>query len=203
MSQWRYSLNANKLTAAKQIAERVYSLAQIQNDPALMMGACHALAATLYFLGNFEDARKHAMRGVQIWRSGDGQSPVEDVETAAVTCLCYQALSEWHFGEIASSQATLAEAMSLAKELNDMHGLAVTLCYAAGLSYVERNPAEVERLASDLDHQMANPKFVGRSFGGASRGIATAAGRTQRRFTRALSPPGCCAPYRSGIARRH
>jgi serine/threonine protein kinase len=46
-----------------------------------------------------------------------------------------------------------------------------------------------------LDHQMANPKFVGRSFGGASRGIATAAGRTQRRFTRARSPPGCCAPY--------
>jgi hypothetical protein len=150
MGQWRYSLNANKLTATKQIAERVYSLAQKQNYPALMMGACHALAATLYFLGNFEDARKHAMRGVQIWRSGDGPSPVEDVETAAVTCLCYQALSEWHFGEIASSQAAMAEAMSLAKELNDMHGLAVTLCYAAGLSYVERNPAEVERLASDL-----------------------------------------------------
>ncbi len=30
-------------------------------------------------------------------------------------------LSEWHFGEIASSQATMAEAISLAKELNDMH----------------------------------------------------------------------------------
>ena len=44
----------------------------------------------------------------------------------------------------------MAESISLARELNDMHGLAVTLCYAAGLSYVERNPAEVERLASDL-----------------------------------------------------
>jgi predicted ATPase len=115
-----------------------------------MMGACHALAATLYFLGNFEDARKHAMRGVQIWRSGDGQSPVEDVETAAVTCLCYQALSEWHFGEIASSQAAMAEAMSLAKELNDMHGLAVALYWAARLAEDERNPSEVERLTSEL-----------------------------------------------------
>jgi tetratricopeptide (TPR) repeat protein len=150
MGQWRYSLNANKLTATKQIAERVDSLAQKQNDPALMMGACHALAATLHFLGNFEDARKHAMRGVQIWRSGAAQSSVEDVETAAVACLCYQALSEWHFGEIASCQAHLEEAISMAKELNDMHGLAVALCYAASLGHVNRNPAEVERLASDL-----------------------------------------------------
>ncbi|MBV8640806.1 MAG: protein kinase, partial [Verrucomicrobia bacterium] len=120
MGQWRYSLNAKKLTATKQIAERVYSLAQEQNDPALLMGACHALAATLYFLGNFEEALKHATLGVQIWRSGAARSSVEDVETAAVTCLCYQALCEWLFGENASSQATLAEAMSLAKELNDM-----------------------------------------------------------------------------------
>jgi hypothetical protein len=150
MGQWRYSLNANKLTATKQIAERVYSLAQKQNDPALMMGACHALAATLYFLGNFEEALKHATLGVQIWRSGAARSSVEDVETAAVTCLCYQALCEWLFGKNASSQATLGEAMSLAKELNDTHGLAVILCYAAGLSYVEGSPAEVERLASEL-----------------------------------------------------
>jgi hypothetical protein len=159
MGQWRYSLNANKLTATKRIAERVYSLAQKQNDPALMMGACHALAATVYFLGNFEEARKHAMRGVELWRSGTGQSPVEDVETAAVTCLCYQALSQWHFGEIAASQAAIAEAMSLAKKLNDMHGLAVTLCYAAGLSFLKRNPAEVERLASDLIQLSTRQQF--------------------------------------------
>ena len=31
-----------------------------------------------------------------------------------------------------------------------MHGLAVALCFAARLAHYERNPAEVERLASDL-----------------------------------------------------
>jgi|SRR6516162_3911529 len=41
----------------------------------------------------------------------------------AVPCLCYVALSEWHLGEIASCQATIAEATALAKELNDMHAL--------------------------------------------------------------------------------
>ena len=44
----------------------------------------------------------------------------------------------------------MAEAISLAKELNDMHGLAVALCFAGFLGHCERNPAEAERLALDL-----------------------------------------------------
>ena len=39
IGQWRYSLMTDKLSAAMQIAERVYSLAQEQNDAALMIGA--------------------------------------------------------------------------------------------------------------------------------------------------------------------
>jgi hypothetical protein len=38
----------------------------------------------------------------------------------SVTCLCFKALSDWHYwhlGEIASCQATMAEGISLAKEL--------------------------------------------------------------------------------------
>jgi hypothetical protein len=45
---------------------------------------------------------------------------------------------------------TIAEAIALAKELNDMHALVLALFYAAILAHFERNPAEVERLASDL-----------------------------------------------------
>ena len=71
-----------------QIAERIYSLAQEQNDSALMIGACTTLAATLYYLGDFESARQYAMRGVQIWRSGGVQSPVEEFIAPAVNCLC-------------------------------------------------------------------------------------------------------------------
>jgi hypothetical protein len=33
-----------------------------------------------------------------------------------------EALSEWHLGEIASCQGTIAETIALAKELNDMNG---------------------------------------------------------------------------------
>ena len=51
MGAWRYTFITGKLTAAMQIAERLYSLAQEQNNAALMMGAYQALAETLSCLG--------------------------------------------------------------------------------------------------------------------------------------------------------
>jgi len=38
MGQWRCSVNTDKLTTTMQIADHVYSLAQEQNDSALMIG---------------------------------------------------------------------------------------------------------------------------------------------------------------------
>jgi hypothetical protein len=62
IGQWRYSLVTDKLSATMQIATRIYSLAQKQNDSMLLMGAYRALANTVYFSGEFELARQYAMR---------------------------------------------------------------------------------------------------------------------------------------------
>jgi hypothetical protein len=150
VGQWRYFNTSGKLSAALPIAKRVYTLAQERNDSELMVGAYRGLAVTLYFLGDFETAREYAVRAIEIWRSGSVQSHAEDLDTPAVTCLVYEALCAWHFGEIAISKANLMEAISLSKELNDMHGLASTLYYAASIAYFERNHAEVERFASEV-----------------------------------------------------
>ena len=157
---WRYSLVTDKLTVTMQIAKRVYSLAQDQNDSALMMGAYRTLSATFYWLGDFQTAHQYAMRGVQMWRSGGVQSPVEDISTPEVICLGYAAMSAWHFGEITFCRATMAESISLAKELNDMHALFIALWNAGILAHYQRNPAEVERLASDLIELSTRQNFA-------------------------------------------
>jgi predicted ATPase len=120
-------------------------------------GACQALVSTFFFLGDFESVRQYALRGVQIWRSGGVHSPVEQVDPPAVVCLCYKALAEVFFEDIASSQSTIAEAISLAKELNDEHALAEALFFAASLRY---SPAETERLASELIELSARHNFA-------------------------------------------
>jgi predicted ATPase len=160
IGQWRYSLQTDKLSATMRIARRVYSLAQEQNDSALMMGGYRALAVTLYYLGDFESARQHTICGIQILRSEGVLSPVEEVTAPAVTCLCHRALSEWHFGKVTSCQATMAEGISLAKDLNDMHALAVALWFAGFLAHFERGPAKVERLASDLIELATRQNFA-------------------------------------------
>jgi hypothetical protein len=80
-----------------------------------MVGACSALAMTHHFLGDFEAGRRHAIHGIQIWRSGSVQSHADDLDVRAATCLCYEAFSAWNFGEIAESQRNMVEAISLVR----------------------------------------------------------------------------------------
>ena len=53
LGQWRYSLMTDKLTATMQVAQRVYSLAQKQNESALVIGAYRALAGHALLFGRF------------------------------------------------------------------------------------------------------------------------------------------------------
>jgi hypothetical protein len=95
---------------------------------------------------------------------GTGSSAIRAAELVgpawhAVGCLFFEALLDWHFGEISSCQPTMAEAISLAKELHNMQALAQALWHAGWLAHFERNPAEVERLASDLSELSTRLNF--------------------------------------------
>ncbi|MBV8225298.1 MAG: hypothetical protein JO232_08935, partial [Verrucomicrobia bacterium] len=52
------------------------------------------------------------------------------------------------------------EAISIAKELKDMNSLAMALSFAAALAYFERDPAEVDRFASELIELSTRHNFV-------------------------------------------
>ena len=142
-----------------------------------MIAAHRALAGTHHFLGDFESARKYAMSGIEIWSSGSVHAQKEDLDASAVVCLCYKALSEWHFGEISTANANMAEAISLAKELNDSHALAGALHFAAILRQLERNTSAVERLVSELIELATRYNFElwlagGKIFGGWARSVS-------------------------------
>jgi tetratricopeptide (TPR) repeat protein len=150
VGRWRYSLMSDKLSRTLQLAEEVHSLAQARNDSALLIGAYDALGATLLHLGDFERARRFATRGVEIWRSRALLSGLEELMAPAIACLCTQAETKWHFGEIALCRGTLSEAKSLAKKLNDVHGLVQALSVGGFIAYCERKPSEVQKIASEM-----------------------------------------------------
>ena len=150
MGQWRYFLMTEKLSVAFRIAKRIHALAQKQPDARLMIGAYNVMANTPFWMGDFEAARQNQKRVFTILRSGHARSQFEEVDSQAVSCLCHEGLFRWHFGKASTCRAPIGEAISLAKELNDMHGLAVALNIAAILAQLERKSSEVERLASEL-----------------------------------------------------
>ena len=150
IGKWRYCLTNDKLTTAIQAAKQVYSVAHEQNDVALLTGAYNALACTTYSLGDFEKARQYAIRGVQTWRSALVHSPVQEVDAPVVSCLFHKSLSEWHLEEIGSCHEAMAEAISLAKELNDTGALANAIFNSGVLAYYERDVSHAERSASDV-----------------------------------------------------
>ena len=143
------------------------------------------------------------MRGLQIWRSGSVQSYAEEYYTPAVSCLVYLAMSERQLGDIASCHANLDEAISLAKDLNDTSALAFALSWAANLALYERDPAEVDRLASDLIELSTRHNFVhGLALGAIYRGWArSASGNTAEGIPwieqgiRDLRATGACAGH--------
>jgi tRNA A-37 threonylcarbamoyl transferase component Bud32 len=159
-NKWRYSLMTDKLKSTMQIASQLYSLGQEHHDSALILGAHRALAATLYYLGDFENARQYATGAVEIWRSGCARSSVEEVMSPTVVSLCMKALSEWHMEGCASCQATIAEAISLANSLTDPQALAIAHFFAAFLAQFEGNAAEVERLTSALIELATRQNFA-------------------------------------------
>jgi len=150
MGLWRNSYNTDRLTATLQIAQRIYSLAREHNEVAELIGAVAALAITNYYLGNLEASGQYAIRGVELWRSGGAQSTTEEVDVPGIACLCYLALLQRHSGDITSAQATIEEAISLETDLNDLHGLAVALNFAAAFACDEHNLVKAERYSSDL-----------------------------------------------------
>jgi hypothetical protein len=90
------------------------------------------------------------------------------------------ALCQWHSDNITSSQATIEEAISLARELNDIHGLAAALDIAASLACDERNLAKVGLYSSELIELSTRHRFAAfMATGGIYRGWAlSAAGKS-------------------------
>ena len=149
--QLRYSLITDKLTATLQIAERIYSLAQEQTRLRAYDRSLHDFGSHAILFGRFRV--RATIRACAVFRSGAREAYSLRSKSSSrlrSQCLSYEALSEWHLGEIGSCKTNMAEAIALAKELNDMAALGLALYWAGLLAHFEGNPAEVERLASDL-----------------------------------------------------
>jgi class 3 adenylate cyclase/predicted ATPase len=136
-----YALRGDRGDAqkARELGEQLLSLAQRQNDNALLQEAYWALGQTLCFLGELNPARTHLEQSSAFFKPQSLSSQVSrDAAGTQVACLVTMAWVLWVLGYPDQALETSDEALSLAHELSHPFTLAFAFWGMAQLNQYRR-----------------------------------------------------------------
>jgi predicted ATPase len=140
-----------ELRMAHELGEQLFSLAQRQQDPALLIQAHRALGNSLVWLGEFAPALAHLQQEMTLYDPQQHRSLTflygEDL---GVVCLSYTALVQWLLGYPDQALKSTHEALSLARELSHPFSLARALFWAARLHQMRREAQAVHERVEAL-----------------------------------------------------
>jgi tetratricopeptide (TPR) repeat protein len=142
---WRYYLARAQYRVAKELAEQCLALAKHTGDPALLIEARHALAWTLFALGELPSARTYLEQALALY------DPCKHSALAFVYgtdpgshSLSLLSWLFWLLGRPEQALKTSNESLALARQLNQPVSLAVCQMYAAVLRQFRREPEEAQ-----------------------------------------------------------
>jgi len=147
-----YTLRAEFATA-REIAEEFLRLAERLSYPGLAMRGHWAMEIIFMHLGEFTLALKHYEKALSLY---DPQDHLDDallyVQNPGVAMRCFAAWSLWFLGQPDQASKRIREAVNLARELSEPHGLAQALFFAAVLHQLRR---EERKAQEDAEAAMA------------------------------------------------
>ena len=124
---------------ARELGEQLLTLAQRQNDTALLQEAHWALGQTLFFLGKLNTARTHLEQSSAFYTPQSLSSQASrDAAGTQIACLFYTGWALWALGYPEQALETSDEALSLAQELSHPFTLAFALRAMALLNQFRR-----------------------------------------------------------------
>jgi len=132
---WRlHMLRAEYVTARKQGEELLKLYGQL-HDPSFRVAAHRALAATLFYMGEFGKSHEHAMSvvGPESHLPSDNTLIQDsyDVVDPRVSCLSYASWASWMLGLPVRASRESEQAVALAKSLDHPFSIALALSFAA------------------------------------------------------------------------
>ncbi len=134
--------------AAHELAERLLSVAQRQQDTALLLEAHRALGQTLLHLGEFVLAREHLEQGIALYDPQKHRSHAfAYAGDPGVICLDNAPIALWHLGYPDQAVKKSHEAITLAREISHLFSLAHALWFAAMLHQYRREGQAAQKQA--------------------------------------------------------
>ena len=142
-----------EFATARQIADEFLQLAERLSYPGLAMRGHWAMEIIFLHLGEFTLALDHYEKALSFY---DPDHHVDDaflyVQNPGVAMRCFAAWSLWFLGQPDQAVKRIHEAVDLARELSEPHGLAQALFFAAGLHQLRR---ETRRAQEDAEAAIA------------------------------------------------
>jgi adenylate cyclase len=152
-----------ELSKARALGEQLVALAERQQDPALLVGGCHALGQDLFQMGELIAARRIVEQGIALFdpekhrlQNWPGGQPGEQ-------CYLYDAFALWMLGYPDQALRRGEEALTLAEKLANLANLINTLAFVALVHGLRREPAAARQRAQtamEMSAGQRNPFFL-------------------------------------------
>ena len=147
---WTFHTLRAEFGTAREIAEEFLHLADRHSYPGLALRGHWALESTFMHLGQFGLAMEHFEKAIVVY---DPERHRDDAflyaQNPGVAMRCFAAWSLWVLGQPEQAVQQMNEALMLARDLSEPHGLAHALFFAATLHQLLRE----ERVALKLAEQ--------------------------------------------------
>jgi len=134
---WRFYLLRAELGKARELAEQCLLLMQRVDDLARLIVAHDALGETLFFLGDFVQARAHLERAIALY-DPQKRRPHRSLTDPGVSSLSMMAGALWMLGYPEQARRKSTEALRLAEALAHPHILASALVMATHVNQLRR-----------------------------------------------------------------
>jgi predicted ATPase/DNA-binding winged helix-turn-helix (wHTH) protein len=143
---WAFYLLRAELGTAREIAEEFLRLSEHQPNPGLAMRGHLAMEVTSQQIGEFALALEHFEKALSLYDPEQGRDDsFRYTGNPGVSMQCFAAWVLWFLGQPDQALHRMQEALTLAHELSEPHGLAHALFFASILYQLRRE----ERLAQE------------------------------------------------------
>jgi class 3 adenylate cyclase/predicted ATPase len=155
---WAYHAMRAEFAAARELGEELLRLGQRVQDQGVLLRAHHALEVTLFRIGEFAGALRHAEQGVALYDRGQHSAlAVRRGFDLGANSLTGGAWALWMLGYPDRASSWASDAVALAHELGHQHTLAQVLYHTARLYQFRRDPQAVAEhaeacVAVSLEH---------------------------------------------------
>jgi predicted ATPase len=145
---WHYYQVRAELQTAQALGEQLLALAQQSQDTAMLMPACHALGATLFYMGEPASALLHLTQGISLYDPQQHRAAAFRYgQDAGVSCLSRAAWALWYLGYPDQGRTRSQEAVTLAQQMAHPFSLSFALSTAALVHHCRREVRAVQACA--------------------------------------------------------